>query len=81
VELKVEPGQASGVAAALAGIDGVLLDDITGDCLQLRCERSCKLALLSAVAALGAAVVDLQLREPSLEDLFLMKGGAHAASH
>jgi Cu-processing system ATP-binding protein len=32
--------------------------------------RESKMALLSAVSSLGSAVVDLQLHEPSLEDVF-----------
>jgi Cu-processing system ATP-binding protein len=37
---------------------------------MVRFPRESKMALLSAVSALGSAVVDLQLHEPSLEDVF-----------
>jgi Cu-processing system ATP-binding protein len=81
VQVQAAPGRTATVAAALSSVQGLLLKSVTGEVLRLHCERPRKLALLSALAALGAAVADVQLHEPTLEDLFLQKGGAHAASH
>lgn len=38
--------------------------------------RESKMALLAAVSGLGGAVIDLQIHEPSLEDVFFGLGGA-----
>lgn len=42
----------------------------TGDGLRLRCPRAAKVALLQALAPLGTRLLDVQVFEPSLEDLF-----------
>ena len=38
--------------------------------LRLRCPRTHKMAVLAALAPLGARVQDLKMLEPSLEDVF-----------
>ncbi len=38
--------------------------------LRLQCPRAQKMAVLGALATLGARVRDLQMLEPSLEDVF-----------
>ncbi|WP_024304184.1 ABC transporter ATP-binding protein [Pseudogulbenkiania sp. MAI-1] len=45
------------------------------DQLRLACPRPAKMALLAEVAALGAAVRDVRLSEPSLEDVILGYAG------
>ena len=42
----------------------------TPEGLRLHCPRSAKVALLQALAPLGARLLDVQVIEPSLEDLF-----------
>lgn len=42
----------------------------SGGAMHLRCPREAKLALLGALTSLGAMVHDLQVIEPSLEDVF-----------
>ena len=37
----------------------------------LDCPRENKMAVLGALASLGAGITDLRVREPSLEDVFL----------
>jgi Cu-processing system ATP-binding protein len=38
--------------------------------MQARCPREAKMAVLAALSGLGAAVLDLKVHEPSLEDVF-----------
>jgi Cu-processing system ATP-binding protein len=49
--------------------------DIRGDRARLACPRSAKMTVLGALSALGTQISDLQLREPSLEDVFLGYSG------
>jgi len=49
--------------------------EISGNRAHLACQRTAKMAVLSALSALGAQVSDLQIREPSLEDVFLGYSG------
>lgn len=49
--------------------------DISGDRARLACQRSAKMTVLGALSALGAQISDLQIREPSLEDVFLGYSG------
>jgi len=56
-------------AAALAS-DGCELR-MEGNRAWLRCPRPVKMRALAALAALGALLQDLQVREPSLEDILL----------
>ena len=41
-----------------------------GDRVAVQCGRECKMAVLEALAALEGRVLDLHVREPSLEDVF-----------
>jgi Cu-processing system ATP-binding protein len=69
--LRTEPGAAEDLRAPLACLDGVRCEsDANGALLTLRCPRTHKMAVLSAIMALGSRVHDLDIREPSLEDLF-----------
>jgi Cu-processing system ATP-binding protein len=49
--------------------------EISGDRARLACQRGAKMTVLGALSALGAQVSDLQIREPSLEDVFLGYSG------
>jgi Cu-processing system ATP-binding protein len=48
---------------------------VCGDRVSLQCQRHDKMALLERVAALDGRVLDLHVREPSLEDVFLGYAG------
>ncbi|WP_159876887.1 ABC transporter ATP-binding protein [Aquitalea denitrificans] len=49
--------------------------EISGDRARLACQRGAKMTVLGALSSLGAQVSDLQIREPSLEDVFLGYSG------
>jgi len=53
----------------LQPIVGLVCEEYPGG-LRLSCPRASKMVVLGALAGLGAAVLDLHLREPSLEDVF-----------
>lgn len=59
---------------ALAALD-VGDIDIEGDCLTLRCPRATKMALLRTLSSFEGRVLDVHVREPSLEDMFLARPG------
>ena len=67
----------SGLPAVRVALAGLGLDDVqwTGLQARCRCARDRKMAVLAALSALGGAVLDVQLHEPSLEDVFF--GLAH----
>lgn len=44
---------------------------LDGAIAHIRCPRERKMAVLGVLAGLDRAIVDLQIREPSLEDVFL----------
>ena len=60
--------QAAGVLtlAPLAGVTTTA----TPDGLQVDCPRSAKMAVLAALAPLGARLLDVNIHEPSLEDVY-----------
>jgi Cu-processing system ATP-binding protein len=69
LRLSVRPGAGAAVRDALrtqplAGLEA------DGDVLVLSCPREAKMAVLDTVAALRGDVLDLHVREPSLEDVF-----------
>jgi Cu-processing system ATP-binding protein len=69
-ELRARDGAQHRLAASLgaAGFEAVEAAD---GALRVVCPRARKMALLAALNPLLADLVDLQLREPSLEDIFL----------
>jgi len=60
---------------ALAAVPGITQAE-TPEGLHVNCPRGSKMAVLSALVPLGAALQDLQIQEPSLEDVYfdLRKG-------
>ena len=42
-----------------------------GETVHVRCPRERKMAMLDALMTLGNALLDLHIKEPSLEDVFL----------
>jgi Cu-processing system ATP-binding protein len=69
---------AAGAERELRDALGTLARDVAidGDRASFRCARRAKLDVLAAVAALGGRLVDVTIREPSLEDVFMAYGGA-----
>jgi Cu-processing system ATP-binding protein len=71
--LKVEVlAEASSVGAVQAALAPLPVSDLRwqGPRSQANCPRDAKMAVLAALAALGSAVRDVVVHEPSLEDLF-----------
>ncbi|MDR2853625.1 MAG: ABC transporter ATP-binding protein [Burkholderiaceae bacterium] len=69
--LHAEAGVAEDLRVPLAGLQGAQCEaSVDGASLTLRCPRAHKMAALSIVMALGRRVRDLDIREPTLEDLF-----------
>jgi Cu-processing system ATP-binding protein len=62
-------GCAAAVRASLDELPVTILE-ISVDKVRLRCRRDVKMLVLSALASRRDAVLDLDLREPSLEDVF-----------
>lgn len=60
--------QAAGVLA-LAALPGITTT-ATPDGLHVECPRSAKMAVLAALAPLGARLLDVNIHEPSLEDVY-----------
>ena len=58
--------QAQQALAALAGVQTLVIPEG----LHIACPRESKMAVLAAVTALGARLLDLTIAEPSLEDVF-----------
>ena len=44
---------------------------VNGDRISLQCRRSAKMSVLEALTSMGGRIVDIHVREPSLEDIFL----------
>jgi Cu-processing system ATP-binding protein len=71
-ELRQEAGAAEPVRQALQPLATELR--LTPEGAALECARQHKMAALQAIAALGARIVDVQVHEPSLEDVLLGQG-------
>jgi Cu-processing system ATP-binding protein len=52
--------------SALSGVRG----EVTEQGLRLSCPRNAKMALLGVLASLGGRILDVEMQEPSLEDVF-----------
>ena len=74
VMLRLASGDVAAAEQALATLPGVpgvgFVPQRTPEGLRLHCPRAAKVALLQALAPLGARLLDVQVIEPSLEDLF-----------
>ncbi len=69
IHLQIRPGSIASIRALL---DGLPVTDVeaAGDSLRVRCPREAKMAVLAALAPRRDDVLDLDVREPSLEDVF-----------
>lgn len=54
-------------------LNGISVENIiaTSNTVTISCQRALKMPILQRLAALGHAVVDIELKEPTLEDVFL----------
>jgi len=68
-ELQVRAADAPAAAEALLQATGASATP-TATGLRLACPREHKMAVLAALAPLGARVLDIKMHEPSLEDVF-----------
>jgi Cu-processing system ATP-binding protein len=77
LELRLLPGCGAKLEAALAHLAGltVILD---GERASVTCAAALKAPVLAALAPL---LLDVSIRDPSLEDVFLGYGGQHARAH
>ena len=77
IELQLKPGHGAAANAALAGMPGLQVI-VSGDRASIACQADQKARVL---AALAGSMLDVTIREPSLEDLFLGYGGMHERAH
>ncbi|RSZ56363.1 ABC transporter ATP-binding protein [Massilia atriviolacea] len=77
IEVRLPPGGADKVGPALAHLAGVTII-LDGEHATIACAAALK---AQVVAALAPMLLDVSIREPSLEDLFLGYGGHHARAH
>ncbi|MBI5258877.1 MAG: ABC transporter ATP-binding protein [Burkholderiales bacterium] len=69
-EVRASAGDMPAVRDALAALPTVTVLPQGDERLEARFPREAKMRLLAALAGLGARVADVQLHEPTLEDLF-----------
>ena len=80
IEVTLAPGQQARIEAGLARMTGLQIS-MDGQRARIACPPAQKVAVLELLFALGGAVQDIAVREPSLEDLFLGYGGQHVQAH
>ncbi len=70
VTLRIASDAIAAAERALSAVPAQLVVERVEDGLEVRCPRLVKSALLLALAPLGDRLLDVQITEPSLEDLF-----------
>jgi len=75
-EVRVREGAESELASALVRV-AIEPPQFASGRATFRCARDGKLAVLAALAALGSRLADFQVKEPTLEDVFLGFRKAH----
>lgn len=70
VTLRIASDAIAAAGRALSAMPALLAVERVEDGLEVRCPRVVKSALLLALAPLGDRLLDVQITEPSLEDLF-----------
>jgi Cu-processing system ATP-binding protein len=73
-ELRLAAGAEPSLRQALASLD-VGEIRVEGDRARVHCPREAKMAVLKALSTMNGQATDLQIREPSLEDVFLGYAG------
>lgn len=68
IEVKLHDGAEGALRRVLP--DGEIIR-IVGSTAHVRCERSRKMPVLAALSGLGPQVLDIHVKEPSLEDIFI----------
>ncbi len=68
-DIRIAPGHFEAVRAALGHLPIGAIEAREGH-VAVQCRRDSKMAVLEALAALDGRVLDLHVREPSLEDVF-----------
>ena len=68
------------IKASLKSMDGLKIE-FDSDGVRISCLPGQKVAVLGLLLATGAAVRNIVIHEPSLEDLFLGYGGRHVSGH
>lgn len=68
--VRCRPGDEPSLRQALAGL-GIVSIDTAGDIARFACPRQQKMAVLAALSGTGPAICDIDVHEPSLEDVFL----------
>jgi len=74
IQIIMQPGTLDDLIAALTHLDLGEAEEENGT-VQVSCPREKKMAVLSLLAELDGKVLDLVVREPSLEDVFLGYSG------
>lgn len=69
-ELRLTEGSETALRSAIAPISGVAVK-LNGGHGVVHCRREAKMAVYQALASLNDRITDIQMREPSLEDIFL----------
>jgi Cu-processing system ATP-binding protein len=69
-QLTLQPGAEEALRQALANQPAASVQ-FNGTMVHVRCPRERKMTMLNALAALDSVVLDLHIKEPSLEDVFL----------
>ena len=69
-QLTLQPGAEEALRQALANQPAASVQ-FNGTMAHVRCPRERKMIMLNALAALDSVVLDLHIKEPSLEDVFL----------
>lgn len=69
IDLRIAPSDLEAVRTALGQLP-VSAIEAHDDHVSVRCARDAKMAVIEALAALDGRVLDLHVREPSLEDVF-----------
>lgn len=70
IHITMVPGSGAALSALLNAL-GLEVREESEDLFRVNCPRESKMLLLTSLLHLDGKVVDVQLREPSLEDLFL----------
>lgn len=69
-ELRLAQGGETALHSAIAPISGAAVT-VNGSQAVVHCKREVKMAVYQALASLNDRITDIQMREPSLEDIFL----------
>ena len=77
IEVQLRPGQGAHGAALLAPLTGVVVN-LDADHASIACPAAQKAPVLALLAPM---LLEVTIREPSLEDLFLGLGGRHERAH